>query len=140
MSAVAKGDGVDPVSLVVGALAAGAAGGLTESASAAVTGAYAALRDRLRRLFTADREAAGVLELHEGNPDVYQEPLRHVLARSGAAGDYEVVAAAQYLMTLLDAAGSAAGKYSVDVRGAQGVQVGDGNTQTNTFTAPPPGT
>ena len=36
-------------------------------------------------------------------------------------------------MALVDAAGSQSGKYTVDVRGSQGVQVGDHNTQTNTF-------
>jgi hypothetical protein len=49
-----------------------------------------------------------------------------------------VVEAAQQLMALLDAAGRQSGKYLVDLRGAQGVQVGDHNTQTNTFTTPPP--
>lgn len=45
--------------------------------------------------------------------------------------------AAQRLMALLDAAGTAAGKYTVDLRGAQGVQVGDRNIQTNTLRASP---
>lgn len=37
-------------------------------------------------------------------------------------------------MSLMDADGARTGKYTVDLRGAQGIQVGDGNTQTNTFT------
>jgi hypothetical protein len=36
-----------------------------------------------------------------------------------------------------DAAGPRAGKYVVDVRGSQGVQVGDHNTQDNVFHDPP---
>jgi RIP homotypic interaction motif len=36
-------------------------------------------------------------------------------------------------MKLLDARGSQAGKYAVTVQGSQGVQVGDHNTQVNTF-------
>ena len=36
-------------------------------------------------------------------------------------------------MALLDPAGTAQGKYQVDLQGAQGVQVGDGNQQYNTF-------
>jgi hypothetical protein len=42
-----------------------------------------------------------------------------------------VVEAAQRLMALLDAAGTRAGKYTVDLRGAQGVQIGDHNEQRN---------
>ena len=36
-------------------------------------------------------------------------------------------------MNLVDEAGSRTGKYAVTVRDSQGVQVGDHNTQTNTF-------
>ena len=43
------------------------------------------------------------------------------------------------LMTLVDEAGARAGKYTVDVRGAQGVQVGDRTRQHNVFHAPPGG-
>jgi len=42
-------------------------------------------------------------------------------------------------MKLIDEAGSRAGKYTVDVRGSQGVQVGDRNTQHNEFYAPSDG-
>ena len=58
------------------------------------------------------------------------------LTAVGAGGDPDLVAAAQALMSLVDAAGSRAGKYAVDVQGSQGVQVGDHNTQRNTFNAP----
>ena len=40
-------------------------------------------------------------------------------------------------MSLVDGAGARAGKYTVDARGAQGVQVGDHNRQDNVFNAPP---
>jgi hypothetical protein len=39
-------------------------------------------------------------------------------------------------MSPADPAGTAQGKYRVDLRGAQGVQVGDRNQQYNTFNAP----
>jgi hypothetical protein len=48
-----------------------------------------------------------------------------------------VIEAARQLMVLLDEAGVRAGKYDVDLRGAQGVQVGDGNQQVNLFSTPP---
>jgi len=45
------------------------------------------------------------------------------------------VAAAQALMSLVDEAGTRAGKYTVDMRGAQGAQIGDHNTSA-TSSAP----
>jgi hypothetical protein len=39
---------------------------------------------------------------------------------------------------LVDEDGARAGKNTIDLRGAQAVQVGDRNTQTNTFSATPP--
>ena len=54
-----------------------------------------------------------------------------------AATDPELVEAAQRLLTLVDETGARAGRYTIDMRGAQGVQVGDHNLQSNVFSAPP---
>ena len=66
-------------------------------------------------------------------PETWQAPLTAELSEAGAGDDASLAAAAQALMELLDAAGSQGGKYAVVVSGSQGVQVGDRNTQTNTF-------
>lgn len=128
---------MDPISLIVGALAAGAAAGLTDTAAGAVRDAYAGLRDLVRRRFTGRRVAQTALDEHERAPRVWQAPLSAELVAVGADTDAGIVAAAQRVMELVDEVGSASGKYLVDLRGAQGVQVGDRNTQTNTFTIPP---
>jgi hypothetical protein len=70
-----------------------------------------------------------VLDGHEATPEQWQAAL----TRAGAGGDDEVVAAAQRLMTLVDPAGARVGRYVVDASNAKGVQVGDNNTQHNTF-------
>lgn len=129
--------GVDPVSVIVTALAAGAAQGVSETASAAVKDAYAHLKDKVRGWFTESPSHELVLAEHEKNPQTWQAPLQTALTETGAASDRGVIEAAQELMALLDAAGTQSGKYLVDLRTAQGVQVGDHNTQTNTFTTPP---
>lgn len=128
---------MEPISLIVGALAAGAATGLTDTATGAVKDAFAGLRDLVRRRLAGRRAAETVLAEHERAPQVWQAPLSAELVAVGADTDAHIIAAAQRVMALVDEAGSAAGKYLVDLRGAQGVQVGDHNTQTNTFTAPP---
>lgn len=129
---------MDPVTLIVAALVAGAAQGVSETASGAVKDAYDGLKAKVKSWFGEQPSKELVLVEHEKSPDTWQAPLKAALAETGAAGDPAVVEAAQQLMALLDAAGTQSGKYLVDLRGAQGVQVGDHNTQANTFTTPPP--
>jgi hypothetical protein len=124
---------MDPVTLIVTALAAGAASALQDGASAAVKDAYARVKALVMRRFANRPKGELVLAEHESAPQVWEAPLAAELSAAGAGGDADLVAAAQALMSLVDAAGSRSGKYVVAVSGSQGVQVGDRNTQTNTF-------
>jgi hypothetical protein len=130
---------MDPITLIVTALAAGAALGVRDSASSAVKDAYAGLKALLRKRLAGRPDAEVVLARHEQAPGTWQAPLIEELAEAGADHDRDLVAAAQALMNLVDDAGARAGKYTVDVRGAQGVQIGDHNSQDNVFHAPPGG-
>jgi len=130
---------MDPVTLIVTALATGAATGLTESASAAVKDAYARLTALARKRLADRPDAELVLARHETSPETWQAPLAAVLAEAGAEHDTDLVAAAQAFMILADNSGARAGKYTVDTRGAYGVQVGDHNRQHNVFRATPGG-
>lgn len=127
---------VDPVSLIVEALTAGAGAGLTEAASSGVQEAYQGLRDRLRRQFAGKQSAELVLAQYDQDPQTWEQPLRQAVASTGTAKDEDVLQAAQRLLSLLDAAGAAAGKYRVDASQAQGVQAGDHNVQHNVFRQP----
>jgi len=124
---------MDPVTLIVTALAAGAASALQDGASSAVTDAYARVKALVMRRFANRPKGELVLAEHEAAPQVWEAPLAAELSAAGAGGDADLVAAAQALMGLVDQAGSRSGKYVVAVGGSQGVQVGDRNTQTNTF-------
>jgi hypothetical protein len=124
---------MDPVTLIVTALAAGAASALQDGASAAVKDAYARLKALLTRRFAGRPSAELVLAEHQAAPQTWEKPLAAELSAAGAEGDADLVAAAQALMSLVDEAGSGAGKYVVTVRDSQGVQVGDHSTQTNIF-------
>jgi hypothetical protein len=73
------------------------------------------------------------LAQHEQDPQTWEQPMRHAVATSGAVKDAAVLAAAERLLNLSDAAGAAAGKYQVDASHAQGVQAGDRNVQHNVF-------
>jgi hypothetical protein len=130
---------MDPLTLIVTALATGAATGVTEFASSAVKDAYASLRALVRKRLADRPDAELVLARHETSPETWQAPLVAVLAAAGAEHDADLVAAAQALMNLADDSGARAGKYTVDTRGAYGVQVGDHNRQDNVFRAKPGG-
>ena len=129
---------MDPITLIVTALAAGAALGVQDTASAMVKDAYASLKALARRRLGGDPGAELVLTGHEQAPGIWQAPLVAELTRAGADRDGDLIAAAKALLDLTGEAG-AAGKYTVDLRGAQGVQVGDHNRQDNVFNAPADG-
>jgi hypothetical protein len=108
---------MDPVTLIVAALVAGAAAGLKDSASSAVKDAYNGLKRLARRRLAGRPGGELVLARHEQHPQVWDKPLVQELTEAGADGDAALVAAAQALMQLLDAAGSAAGRYQVTASG-----------------------
>ena len=55
-----------------------------------------------------------------------------------ADGDAAIVLAATELLRQADPEGTGQGKYVVDARGAQGVQIGDHGTMRLTFDSPRP--
>jgi hypothetical protein len=116
------------VELIVAALAAGATAGLSTATGTAIGDAYTGLKRLLSRRLAGHRGAPEALDAHETEPGVWQARLGADLVDSGADADADVLAAARQLLALVDGA-----KYRVDLREARGVQVGDGNTQTNTF-------
>jgi hypothetical protein len=124
---------MDPVTLILTALAAGAALGLKDTASAAVRDAYGALKALVGRRLAGRPDGELALDRYEQAPDIWQAPLQAELAAAGAARDKDLLAAAEMLMALTDEAGSRTGKYTVNIGNSQGVAVGDNNTQNNTF-------
>jgi hypothetical protein len=127
---------MDPVTPIVTALAAGAALGLKDTASAAVKDAYGSLKAMVTGRLAGQRDGELMLARHEEAPKAWERPLAAELTAAGAADDVGLVAAAQALMSLVDETGSRARKYAVQVQGSQGVQVGNHNIQNNIFGAP----
>ena len=124
---------MEPVTLIIAALAAGAGLGLKDAASSAITDAYSALKTLVSRKLTGRQAGELVLAQHEQAPDVWEKPLAAELSAAGAADDQNLIRAAQAFLTLIDTAGASAGKYRVIVRDSQGVQIGDHNIQHVTF-------
>jgi flavin-binding protein dodecin len=106
---------MDPVTLIVVALAAGATKGLTDAASNAVKDAYASLKKLVLGKVSDTPSGAVAVQEHEADPDTWQAPVTKLLTESGAGDDQSLVTAAQRLMELLDSAGAQAGKYVVNI-------------------------
>jgi hypothetical protein len=124
---------MDPVSLIVTALATGASAALTDTATQAVKDAYAGLKSLLKRKLSGNASAQVAIDKHAEAPDVWEKPLEAELRASRAAQDEEIVRSAQRILELLDAKGAAAGKYNVTITGGKGVVVGDKANVTMTF-------
>ena len=124
---------MDPVALVLTALGTGAALGVKDTASVAVKDAYNGLKSLVKRRLSGHEDGQVVLGQYEKSPTKWEPMLASELADAGAAQDEDLIAAAQLLLSLTDPAGAQTGKYIVQVSGGEGVQVGDYNTQTNTF-------
>ncbi|MEV0397454.1 hypothetical protein [Polymorphospora rubra] len=115
------------IELILAALAAGATAGATSVATTAVQDTYNALRAAIRERLPF-REAE-LLDAHEVESDAWRVDLAEALAEVGASSDQEILRTARELLVLTGSGSS----YQLDLREAKGVQVGDGNTQHNTF-------
>jgi hypothetical protein len=126
---------MEPISLILTALVAGLAQGTGQAAVTAVQDAYAGLRSALARRLSGRRAAQDALEQYVADPEAWRGNLEVHLKQAGADRDQAVLDAAAAVMRMADPAGARAGKYTVNLAGAQGVQVGDHNTQSNVFNA-----
>jgi hypothetical protein len=122
------------VELVLAALAAGATAGVAETTTSAIRDLYANLRDRVRGdLARRGQETMDQLEAEEAEPEVWRERLEPHLQVAGVDQDSDTLTTARELLAALGVEATGADSYSVDLRHARGVQVGDHNTQTNSF-------
>jgi RIP homotypic interaction motif len=128
---------MEPITLIVAALAAGASAGsidaLKDNAKEMATTAYAKLRGLARKRVAGHPDGELALERHEAAPQKWEAMLTGELTAAGAANDAELVTAAKALMELMDQAGAKSGKYNITIKDSKGVQVGDGNVQVNRF-------
>lgn len=129
---------MDPLTLILGALAAGASAALQETVGQAVKDAYAGLKALIVRRFGDKPPAKTALDEYEKQPEVWKKPLEQALQDSGANQDEKIIAAAQQVMTLVDPKQAAAGKYNVQITGnVQGLVQGDHAKVTMNFNDPP---
>lgn len=125
---------MDPISLIIAALGAGAIAAAKDTAGTAVKDAYQGLKTLIKKKFESEPKAQMVLEEHEKDPETYEAPLKKKLAEAGVDQDAEIIKLAQELLKQEKPEESAAGKYNTVFQGeVKGIQVGDRNKQENKF-------
>ena len=112
--------------------------GLAGLSKDAIKDSYNALKAALKKKFGSDSEVVNAVEGLEKKPDSKgrQTTLQEEIENAKVNDNAEIVQLAQELLKQLESEKSASGKYNVEFQDkAQGVQVGDRNTQTNTFSS-----
>ncbi len=114
---------MEPVSLITGALVAGAAAAAKETGKSAVKDAYNGLKALIARKFSEKKKPEGEVALakYEEKPEVWKEPLKDSLVETGVDGDADIIGAAQKLMELVQPRQAAAGKFNVQAEKIEGV-------------------
>jgi hypothetical protein len=109
------GIGMDPVALILAALAAGAG----DTAAAPVKDAHAALMAQLRMRLADRADGEAALARYEESAPGWEAALGAELAAAGADTDEGLLAEAQAVMSVADAPGWRAGKYTAQTPGGQ---------------------
>jgi hypothetical protein len=109
---------MDPITLIVAALVAGASTGLKDTATDAVKDAYHGLKELVQRKFGSHPKVEKALAEIEASPEAAGEELRAGLTGTGADSDEELVRASQALLAEHDPEGTAAGRYDVQIGNA----------------------
>jgi len=121
---------MDPVTLIVTALTAGAAAGSQSVVTDAIKDAYAGLKALLKHKFAGKASAEVALAEYETDPETWQAPLKKVLIQEHLDQDTEILQAAQALLNQLQAQPSGNGWRRI-LRANPGRDSTGGSTRTD---------
>ncbi|MEZ0075371.1 hypothetical protein [Planotetraspora sp. GP83] len=126
---------MEPLSLVLAALAAGATAGLSDTASAAVKDAYEGLRGLIaRKLGDGDGDDAELVEYEADPSEENAAVLRARIAEIDAHHDEPIVEAARSVLVLAKADQAGSGKFVNNIEGGvRGFVQGDHANVRMTF-------
>jgi len=122
---------MDPITIIVTAVTAGAVAASKDVAAQAVKDGYAALKALIVHKFGQKVDVADAVEGVEKKPDsqARQAVLKEELEAAGATQDTEVVQQAQVLLDLLKQHGLELGpSYHAELRGSEAIAQGPGAT------------
>ena len=108
---------MEPITLILTALAAGAAIGAPTVGKEMIQDGYQGLKTIIKRKFGDNQAAVTALEQYEAKPEVWEAPLKDALQESGAGEDKEIIQAAQQVMAVANPEQAAQGTYNVQIKG-----------------------
>lgn len=124
---------MDPVTLIVSALSAGAVAALQDTASTAIKDAYQGLVTLIKKKLKKDPKAIAVLNGHLEDPETWQKPLEKSIRETGVDADEKILLMAQKILELVRSQPPSP-KYDVSIRGdVQGYVQGDNTKVTMNF-------
>ena len=124
---------MEPISLILTALVAGAVAAAKDTAEKGVKDAYEGLRALIKGKFADNNGAKVVLDEHEKDPETYEMPLKKKLTEAAIDQDAEILRAAEAVLKQNDPEGFKEGKYNTtvtvagDVFGVAGTNTGTVN-------------
>ena len=124
---------MDPVSVVLAALSAGATAAAQDTVSQAVKDAYAGLKMLVKKRFEKKPHAEMALAEYEHDPDTWEKPLQKSLVEAGVDQDEAIVWQAQQVLKLVNPQQASQGKYNVQIGEGKGIVIGDHAQVTQTF-------
>jgi hypothetical protein len=117
---------MEPVTLILAALGAGALAGGQSVAGDAIKDTYVGLKELIKRKFAGKPHAELALTEHEADPKTWEAPLKKALTQEHLDQDPEIIEAAQKVMSLIQPQQAAMGKYNMQITGdVQGFAQGD---------------
>ncbi len=122
---------MEPLTLILGALAAGATAAAKDTASQAIKDAYAGLKTLIQRRFAEKKAPEGEMALtkYEEKPDVWEAPLKDALVETDTDQAAEILKAAEALKQALEQTSEgreAVSKYILNIQGSEVGVIGDG--------------
>jgi hypothetical protein len=125
---------MDPITLILTALVAGAIAGTQSTAAEGIKDTYHGLKALIQRKFAGKPDAELALLKHEEKPEIWKEPLKEALIEATADQDEQIIKEAQKLIELVNPQQVALSKFNTQIMGnVQGFVTGDNAQVTMSF-------
>lgn len=118
---------MDPISLLLAALTAGAAAAAEDTASQAIKDGYTGLKALIHKRFAGKQAAETALAEYEKDKDTWERPLQKSLSEVGADQDEAILQQARQVLRLANynLQQTPQGKYGVQIGEGKGTVIGD---------------
>ncbi len=124
---------MEPTTIIVAALIAGAAAAAKDTASEALKDAFNGIKARIRHCFQDRRSTDVAMEELEKDPDMWEQRLTKAVTDCGLDRNEEILEMAHRLLELVKAEAPNSSKYAINIDRAQGTVIGDSASVTQYF-------